>query len=187
VQRIVLLLLAILSVLWLCGCPGAVPGTRQYQPLPKWEARFFAEARRDVFPQDVRGNPSHFRDTLVAWTGIVKKIEHMQYDSSPFVRFTVEHHYFDWAEDFGLQRERFFVSPRGEGGFTAIWPDSAENDAFLKQFAVGDFLIAYGYPSVVHSDVVGLDPTQNLRAIKPKWYRTDILDYGRPGKEASAG
>jgi len=99
------------------------------------------------------------------------------------MQFTVEHHYFDWREDFGLQRERFFVSPHGEGHFTTIWPDSAEYAAFLEQFAVGDFLIAYGYPSVIHDDVVGLHPTQNLRAIKPRWYRTDALNYGRLGEK----
>jgi len=85
VQRIVLLLLTTVWMLWLCGCPGAVPGSRLYQPLPKWEAKFFAEARRDVFPRDVRQNPQRFRDDLVVWTGIIKKIEYVQFDSASFM------------------------------------------------------------------------------------------------------
>jgi hypothetical protein len=36
-------------------------------------------------------------------------------------------------------------------------------------------LVAYGYPHA-HGDRVGLDPTENLRAIKPPWFRTDVLD-----------
>ena len=139
VQRIVLLLLVTVSIFLLCGCPGTMPGSRQYQPLPEWEAKFFAQARRDIFPQDVRQDPQHFKSTLVVWTGIIKSIEHVQYNSSPFVQFTVEHHYFDWVEDFGLQPERFFVSPYGEGYFEAFWSDSAGNVPFLEQFAVGDF------------------------------------------------
>jgi len=179
-QRTILFLLIAVSLFPVWGCPGIVPGSRQYRPLPKWEARFYAQARQDVFPQDVRQNPERFKNTLIVWTGIIKRIERVQHNSSPFVRFIVEHHYFDWIEDFGAQRERFFVSPRGEGYFTAIWPDSEEDFPFLEQFSVGDFLIAYGYPSVIYNETVGLEPTQNLRAIKPRWYRTDVLDYGRP-------
>ncbi len=179
-QRTILFCLTIIFAFLLCGCPGS----REYRPLPKWEAKFFAQARKDIFPQDVRKNPEQFKSTLVVWTGIIKKIEPTQYNSTPFIKFTVEHHYFDWIEDDGIQREKYFVSPRGEGYFTAIWLDSPEYALFFKQFEVGDFLIAYGYPSVIINEVVGLDPTQNLRAIKPRWYRTDILDYGRPGEES---
>jgi hypothetical protein len=60
--------------------------------------------------------------------------------------------------------------------------ETPDQQKFVDQFAVGDMLIAYGYPSIVRSNYVGLNPAQNLRAIKPQWYRTDILDYGRPGE-----
>ena len=166
------------------GCPGIVPGSRAYRPLPQWEAKFFAEARRDVFPNDVRQEPDGFTDTLVVWTGIIKDIDFFNDGSSRVARFTADHHYFDWIEDFGIQKERFFLSPRGEGEFAAAWRvDSSDNQKFVDQFSVGDMLVAYGYPSMIRDDVVGLYPTQNLRAIKPQWYRTDILDYGRPGEQ----
>lgn len=166
-----------------CGCPGLVPGSRAYRPLPRWEAKFFTQARRDVFPNDVRQRPDAYKNTLVAWTGIITNIDFFNDGSTRAVRFTAEHHYFDWIEDFGIQRERFFLSLRGEGAFAAAWrANTPESCQFVEQFAVGDLLVAYGFPSQMRGEVVGLSPTQNLRAIKPQWYRMDILDYGRPGE-----
>ena len=169
--------------LLMSGCPGLVPGSRIYQPLPQWEAKFFSQAQRTVFPDDVRQDPDGHSKTLVAWTGIVTAIEFFDTESSRVASFTATHHYFDWIEDFGIQRERFFLSPRGEGVFAAAWPvDIPADQEFVEQFAVGDMLIAYGYPSMIRDDVIGLHPTQNLRAIKPKWYSTEILEYGRPNE-----
>jgi hypothetical protein len=165
------------------GCPGLAPGSGAYRPLPQWEAKFSAQARRDVFPNDVRQKPDGFTNTLVAWTGVITNIEYIGDPPPRMVRFYATHHYFDWIEDISIQRERFFLSPRGEGAFAVQWIAQSPNDQkFIDQFTVGDMLIAYGYPTVVRSNYVGLNPAQNLRAIKPQWYRMDILDYGRPGE-----
>jgi hypothetical protein len=178
----VALLLAGIAVVT-CGCPGIVPGSRPYRPLPQWEAKFAAEARRDLFPEDVRQKPDGFTNIMVAWTGIITNIEYIADAPPRFVRITAVHHYFDWIEDFGAQRERFFLSPRGEGAFAVRWiAETAEDQKFVDQFALGDMLIAYGYPTVIRSNYVGLNPTMNLRAVRPQWYRMDILDYGRPGE-----
>jgi hypothetical protein len=176
------LLLAGVGILTI-GCPGLAPGSRAYRPLPQWEAKFYSQARRDVFPNDVRQKPDGFTNTLVVWTGVITNIEYFADVSRRVVRFTAVHHYFDWIEDISIQRERFFLSPRGEGAFAVQWiAQTPDHQKFVDQSAVGDMLIAYGYPTVVRSNYIGLNPTQNLRAIKPQWYRTDILDYGRPGE-----
>ncbi|MCD6051346.1 MAG: hypothetical protein K0Q55_2750 [Verrucomicrobia bacterium] len=180
----VLLVLVLAGVVaFTSGCPRSAPGSQAYRPLPQWEAKFFKQAKRDVFPNDVRQHPDAFTNTLVAWTGVITNIAFFNDGSSRVARVTAEHHYFDWIEDKSIQRERFFLSPRGEGAFAAAWrAGTPDEQKFLGQFAVGDMLIAYGHPSLIRSNVVGLYPTQNLRAIKPQWYRTDILDYGRPGE-----
>ena len=165
------------------GCPGLAPGSRAYRPLPQWESKFSAQARRDVFPNDVRQKPDGFTNTLVVWTGVITNIEYIADPPQRMVRFYAAHHYFDWIEDISIQRERFFLSPRGEGAFAVQCDAQTPDDQkFVDQFAVGDMLIAYGYPTVVRSNYVALNPAQNLRAIKPQWYRTNILDYGRPGE-----
>jgi hypothetical protein len=162
---------------------GARPGSRPYAPLPKFETKFFAQAKRDVFPDEVRKEPARFKDVLVAWTGIIKSIDYFNDGASRVARLTAEHCYFDWIEDFGVQHERFFPSPRGEGQFAAAWRvDTPADRQFIEQFAVGDFLIAYGKPSLIREKVVGLFPVENLRAIKPEWFRRDVLDYGHPGE-----
>jgi len=170
----------------MAGCPGFPPGSRAYQPLPQWEAKFSVQAKRDIFPNDIRQKPDEAGSTLVVWTGIITNIEISSDDTSRVARFTVEHHYFDWVEDFGVQRARYFLSPRGEGTFVVAWRcESSVDRQFIEQFSVGDMLVAYGYPRV-HGDTVGLHPTENLRAIKPPWFRTDVLDYGRPGEPSKA-
>ena len=177
------ILILIPFFLLLSGCPGLLPGSRLYQPLPKWERQFFEKARRDIYPNDVRESPQAYKKTLVVWPGIIKSIKTDTENGSQITRFTIEHHYFDWIENQGIQREIYFLSPRGEGSFALAWPaDTQEDKLFITQFAVDDMIIAYGYPSMIKDDLIGLYPTQNIRAIKPKWYRTDVLDYGRPGE-----
>jgi len=183
-QSLRIVLLAGIAVL-MEGCPGLLPGSRAYQPLPQWEAKFFAEANRNIFPNDVRQKPDEAANTLVAWTGIITSIEFRGDESSRFALLKVEHHYFDWIEDFSVQRARYFLSPRGEGSFIVAWGVVSPGDhQFIDQFSVGDMLVAYGLPKV-HGDTIGLDPTENLRAIKPLWFRTDVLDYGRPGEPST--
>ncbi len=75
------------------------------------------------------------------------------------------------------------MSPRGEDSFAVEWiAESPDDQRFVDQFAVGDMLVAYGYPTVIRTNYIGLNPTMNLRTFKPRWFRTDILDYGRPGE-----
>lgn len=164
-------------------CGGLLPGSQAYSPLPQWEAGFLKQARRDVFPEQVRGDPAAFADTLVAWAGVIVSIEYRGEGESRSVRIIAEHHYFDWVEDSSIQREKYFLSPRGEGKFATWWGVARPVDQkFIDQFAVGDMLVAYGHPSFIQPDFVGLSPTMNMRAIKPALFRTDVLEYGRPGE-----
>ena len=79
------------------SCPGLAPGSRSYRPMPQWEAKFAAEARRDIFPNDVRQKLDGFTNTLVAWTGVITNIEYLADPPPRVVRLTAVHHYFDWC------------------------------------------------------------------------------------------
>jgi hypothetical protein len=169
------------------GCSTHSPGPRAYQPLPRQEAAIAAQARRDVLPDDVRRNPQACAETLVAWTGVITNIEYFTNISPRLVRFTADHRYFDWQEDSGKESGRFQLSSRGEGAFAVQWVAQTPYDLkFVYQFAIGDMLIAYGYPTIIRSNYIGLNPSENLRAIKPKWYTSEGLDYGRSGKSAGS-
>ena len=157
------------------SCVPLAPGSRAYRPLPQWEAKFAAEAKKDIYPNDVRQRPASYTNTLVVWTGVITNITTFGEGDKRTCRITADHHYFDWVEDFGIPPQRFFLSPRGEGAFAAAWGAvSSQDEKFLRQFVVGDMLVAYGYPSLIRSNIVGLYPTENLRAIKPQWYSTNI-------------
>src|SRR5258708_1213545 len=107
IQRICLLAVLLCGVaIFTSGCPGLAPGSRAYHPLPQWEARFSAQARRDEFSNDVRQHPDWFTNTLVAWKGVITNIQYFSDISSRVVRFTAVHHYFDWIEDISIQRAR---------------------------------------------------------------------------------
>jgi hypothetical protein len=168
------------------GCGGLIPGSQPYRPLPQWEAQFFKQAHRDIFPEQVRQQPGAYRDSLVAWTGIIVSVEYQGEGASRTARITAEHRYFDWIEDSGIQHEKYFLSPRGEGRFATYWDVANPSDQkFIDQFSVGDMLVAYGHPSLVQQDFIGLSPTLNMRAIKPVLFRSDALDYGKPGEPAT--
>lgn len=108
--RILPLLLATTAL----GCPFAMY-TKPYEPPDADEARALAAARRDVFPRDVREDPS-LRDTVISWAGIVRGASPNEAGRGS-VLVIAEHHYFDWLKDHGAQTEVFFLSPRGEGMF----------------------------------------------------------------------
>ena len=165
------------------GCGSFAPGSQPYRPLPQWEAQFFSQAHRDIFPGQVRQLPGAYRDSVVAWTGVIVSIEYQGEGASRAARITAEHRYFDWIEDSGVQREKYFLSPRGEGRFATYWGVASPGDQkFIDQFSVGDMLVAYGHPSFVQPDFIGLSPTLNMRAIKPAFFRSDVFDYGKPGE-----
>jgi hypothetical protein len=172
------------SIFTISGCMPLEEGTRPYEPLPQWEKGYFDKARRDVYPDDVRRDPQKYRATLVAWTGIIKDIKFKSNKSYQIAVLTMKHHYFDWIEDEGDQQAKFFLSPKGEGDFALAYVGSQAEDSksFISQFSVGDMIIAYGFPTEIKNSVVGLSPVKNIRSVNPEWFRTDILEYGRPGQ-----
>jgi hypothetical protein len=162
--------------------PMLVPGSRPYNPVSEREAAVFARAARDVHPDDARGNPGRYGKTLVAWAGVLRSYEVSKEDNATVLRFDVEHRYFDWIEDVGLQRARYFLSPRGEGTFRAAWSMPFKAFGAVSEKAhVGDMLVVYGYPADLRGQVVGIFPAEYVRLIEAERYSDRQLDYGRPG------
>jgi hypothetical protein len=160
-----------------------LPGSNPYRPMPGLERQFYNVAKRKVFPDDVRNSPNKYTKSFIVWAGIIKQIDISEEEGTQVFQITVEHHYFNWIEDRDAPREMFFLSPRGEGTFIVAWSVStAQEYPFIRQFAVRDMIIAYGCPSIIEDDIIGFEPTVNIRPIKPQWFSTEVLDYGRSGK-----
>ena len=167
----------LIILVFISGClpPNCVP----YRPLPGLEKQLYNVAKRKVTPNNVRKLPDKYIKTLVVWTGIIKNIDSNKEQGTEFFQITVEHHYFDWIENRGAQKEMFFLSPRGEGTFIAAWSaGNAQEYEFIRHFTVGDMIIAYGRPCMTEDDILVLNPTVNIRPVKPQWFSTEIPDYG---------
>ncbi len=168
-----------------CCLLGGCPSTRPYRPLPGPETLETARARRDVFPDDVRAQPGAFETTVVAWPGLLRESVVTETEDGFLVESEVEHRFYDWLEDFSVQRETIFLSPRGEGRFHVAWrlrrkaPGATIEDV-REAVAPGHMVIVYGEPTSVDGDSVVLQ-YRYLRIFDPQTFRTDVFDYGRPG------
>jgi hypothetical protein len=155
--------------------------SNHYQPASRAEAEVAGRARKDIYPRDVKDSLVRYTSVLIVWPGIVRRVDSSARGDS--VTLVLEHHYFDWNEDHGCQRELYFVSPRGEGFFTLTIPAVASRSpGFTGKPAIGALVIAYGMPTAV--DTLEGQPSVLLTAraantIEPKWYRTDAFSYGR--------
>ncbi len=151
-------------------------GSRGYRPGSPREEAAFAATSRDVHPRDVGGAVE------VAWAGVIRALEVDDFADRIELRFVLEHRYFDWIEDHGAQRERYFVSPRGEGLFAARWPMVREARAELHEHVrVGDLLLVYG-PASRGGGRLAVDSPRYTRLVPPELWRDDVFDYGRRGE-----
>jgi len=172
------LTVSLLSI-FLLACFPPVPGSREYKPISEWEKYAYGKADRNVFPNDVRADVHKYDSLRAAWPGIILKCEPVKNDSGITLNLLIEHHYYDWIEDFGAQHERIFLSPRGEGLFKTKWEIKPDTDLEKARNSVGDMAIVYGLPIGLEDSVVVLGAFY-IREIDKQWFATDILDYGRP-------
>jgi hypothetical protein len=161
--------LAVPLCLGLSGCPGLVPGSRPYRARDDAEKELLSQAHRDVFPDDVRADLEGHRDHVVLWSSIVKAIDESD-PSAVTVRF--EHHYWDFIEDYSVQKAIAFLSPRGEGDFEVAF-------SATPGFAVGDMALVYGTPERVEPDGTIVLAPRSVRTLRKELYATDVWDYGR--------
>lgn len=161
---------------------GCLPGSRVYRPVSAWEQQAFDHANRNIFPDDVKTSLANYQYSTIAWPGIVLENKFIDHPDAVEIQFVLEHHYYDWIEDFGMQRERIFLSPRGEGSFRTSWFIKKESNLEeMKTFSsVGNLVIVYGTPTKINDDKSIMVKCTYIRGIDKQWYRADMLDYGRP-------
>lgn len=162
----------------LTGCPA--PGSKVYKGFSPVEQGHLSNARRDVFPNDVRENLERYRMTKVAWPGFIRDARWMEKDGGFQTTFVLEHHYYDWIVDYSIQKEKLFISPRGEGNFSTVCPAQKEQEEQTLT-ATGNLLIVYGTPEKDEDGMPYLT-CDYARFIKKEWIRTDVMDYGRPNE-----
>ena len=156
------------------GCPPG-PSSRAYNGESEVERKLLHDARRDVYPDDVREDLESYRKATLAWPGIVvsskpdPKIPSM-------AMIVIEHHYWDWIEDHSIQKAKAFLSPRGEGQFVC----HAELATLPKVALARAMAIAYARPVGIKDGQLHAACLVQFHA--PDWYATDVFDYGRNGE-----
>lgn len=154
-----------------------------YQPISQIEADAFARVRHDIFPYDLIQHKVPFNKTEVAWAGVITESNIDSSGNSYKINFTIQHHYFDWVEDRRRIQTRYLLSPRGEGTIKTRWElvKSLKEDTVLNEIKVGRMIVIYGLPVSASNNSVTVQATY-LRTFEPSLFRTDIMDYGRPGE-----
>lgn len=158
----------------LTACPIG-PYSKAYQGDSEAEQQIFQQARRDVYPDDVRKAPEDYRKVTLAWPGIIVSAE-VDQGRPQFWTIVVEHHYWDWMEDHSVQKARAFLSPRGEGRFVC----HAERRAIVASDLVGAMTVSYVRPLGMQDQV--LHAACIMRFFPQDWYATDVMEYGRDGQ-----
>jgi hypothetical protein len=87
------------------ACPPG-PYSKEYAGSSDAERKLLGEARRDIYPDDVRRQPEQYRKATLAWSGIVTSAGPDPRDAQ-YSEVVIAHHYWDWIED--------QFDPEGEG------------------------------------------------------------------------
>jgi hypothetical protein len=161
----------------LCSaCPFT--GSRIYRPDAEHLRQLDAHAERGVFPGDVRRDPAAHADQVLLWTGIIRGKTQISTPKGDAVEIRIEHHYWDFVEDFGMQRAHAFLSPRGEGGFVIrVWAEALRKDP--GKFEDGWMALVWGTPAGVADDGTVRIDVQGTNCMPPGWFSTEMWDYGR--------
>jgi len=160
----------------LAGC------TQRYKPVSRWEKSVYTAARKDIYPNDVRASPGQYQDALLVWPGLIRNAVFDERGDTIWVDLTIEHHYYDWLVD--ATTRKYWLSPKGEGVFSASWPMPKEwgIDNMREAIRAGEMVIVYGRPQSAGGGVVQFGHAEYIRVLPNSVYRTDILEYGRPGE-----
>jgi len=177
--RLVSFLILAFVALVFVGCIIG-PSIRLYKPITDWEKEAFLKAEREIYPNDVRDDFPKYDSARVAWPGIILGAETSDIDTSIIIQFKIEHHYYDWIEDFSIQQEKIFLSPRGEGLFETKWHLKPGSDITKVNESIGDMIIVYGIPKDIKDSTIVLD-AYYVRVIEKQWFSTQFFNYGRPG------
>jgi hypothetical protein len=165
--------LAMVMLMGIMGCASS----RDYKPLP-WEAPLYETHKKTPFPNEVTagniGNPIH-------WLGIIDTFWVEGDSARSILNIEAEHKYWDYIEDFSVQREKMFVSPFGAGKF--IYRKKLENqpiDTTMKHMSVlaekKNIGMFYGKLEEVKDGIPILDGDR-ARFIHRQFYSTRIWEY----------
>ena len=159
--------------------------SRLYKPASDRENSFYIKINKSIWPDDVRYNINNYKNELVGWVGIVEQYRIERNIENIIVHFSLNHHYYDWIEDYGYSRGPILLSTIGEGiilGKYILSPELTDDqlNEMTKDF-LGECIIIYGYPNKIMENGEILLDMEYTRTIPKKYVDPNWREYGRQG------
>lgn len=168
-----------LSLMLLCFT-ACMASSRPYKPLD-WEKPYFENAEKYILPLDIRNNPDKYLNRDIHWVGIIDTFWVDTQNDTAIVSIVLDQKYYDYIEDFSIQDEKIFLSPRGEGKFihikriTNISADTIRSD-LSKLAEKGNLGFCYGAFTGLDVRMPVLEGGP-IRFIHEKDFATNICSY----------
>jgi hypothetical protein len=167
------LLLFIISPVAFSACASS----RLYKPLP-WETDLYKVHSKYPLPNEIQGTDSI---RSIQWVGIIDSFWVEGNDQASILFIRASHKYWDYIEDFSIQREKMFVSPLGGGSFIYRKSilnrpvDSTKYD--MSRLAQKNNLGIFYGRTVPGPDSVPVLEGVRVRFIHRQYYSTRIWSY----------
>ncbi|MFQ5607150.1 MAG: hypothetical protein ACE5GA_04325 [Candidatus Zixiibacteriota bacterium] len=138
-------------------------------------------ADKSILPSDVRSNFEAYQGQFTHWVGVIDTFMIESVQNYYVLTIVLDQKYYDYIEDFSIQQERMFVSPKGEGRYyyrkflADIHPDSAKSELGV--------LAARQNLGFCYGEIVSLkdgDPVLRggrIRFVHEAVYATNIFSY----------
>lgn len=145
-----------------------------------WEKILYDKADKAIFPLDIRKSPENYIGNLIHWIGIVEEVLVEERNDSSIIIITLEQKYWDYIEDYSIQDEVMFISPKGEGAFKIIVASEklSENEIeTIKKFPNEmKLFLCYGELMNCQNGIPTLS-VEGIKIIDYKYYSTKIFSY----------
>ncbi len=148
-----------------------------YRP-DDWEKSYFEKSLKTALPSDLNKSPEKYKGQLIHLVGIVDSAYAETKNDSVTLTFVLENKYWDYIEDYSIQDEVMFVSPKGEGKFLVTVPamTATESEAFKNFPSEKKLFLVYGNFNGIATNFP-LITAQQVKYIDYKWYSTAIFSY----------
>jgi|GEM_PF-1775600 len=171
-------------ILMLATLASACATRPTYQPGTPVEAGFYAKADRATTPKQVAARFEAYKDSQVAWAGIVRsrKVTPVAKTKGDFeVEVLVEHRFFDWNEYLSPKKreETFLLSPISGGNIRVVGRytrPSGSKQLPAQELSPGTMVVLYGQPERVERNNVILLNSGYVRPIDKTHYSVRASD-----------
>ncbi|MDB5208653.1 MAG: hypothetical protein JWR72_3728 [Flavisolibacter sp.] len=151
--------------------------SKPYKP-DDWEKSYYDSSIKIAFPSDLNRHPEKYKGRLIHLIGIVDSVYFKSNNDTITTTVILENKFWDYMEDYSIQDEIMFISPRGDGKFIVTMNNLAPADTYaMKNFAAEKKLfLVYGDFKENLNDLPVIN-AQKIKYVDYTLYSTNIFSY----------